>query len=109
MHVLFSPVQLSLREESNRSESIQFAIGDKIWVLPDKASSTIPKNCGKIEDLPDEFWWVAEVVNCCYLKTPPADSQGDVSPFGFLEVVVSNTSLVGGQKLLPTDTDMIDI
>jgi hypothetical protein len=57
----------------------------------------VTKGCDKVEDLPDQDWDVAEILNCCYLAKPADDSPGEATPVGFLEVVVS----IGHGPLLP--------
>jgi len=81
---------LPLREpegDQDSQELIQFTRGDRIWVLPDKQSNTVPEGYAKVGDLPDSYWWIGEIVNCCYVPADngPADSQ-DGNPIGFLEV-----------------------
>jgi len=76
----------TLKNKPDKQEIIRFKIGDRIWILPDKQSGTIPAGCDKIEDLPDEYWWIGEVVNCCYLPHGD-DTQGEQEHIGFLEVV----------------------
>jgi len=79
---------IGLRNNPDKEELIQFSEGDRIWILPDKQSGTV-NGYESIENLPDDYWWVGEIVNCCYLPNGPADSQ-DANPVGFLEVAVSH-------------------
>lgn len=66
----------------------QFSVGDRVWILPDKQSSLVPLGCTKIEDLPDQYWDVGEIVKCCVLADPHENNQSHSARIGFLEVAV---------------------
>jgi len=78
-------IQASLvpRKAQDPGKAITFhlSVGDRVWILPDKQSGTVPKEFTNPEELPDQYWNVGEIVNCCQIE----DAAG--SPIQFLEVV----------------------
>ena len=71
----------SIIERDGVETRLKFRTGDWIFVAPDP--QYLPPRSDEIDldQLPDEDWWVAEIVSCCSLPQP-----GDEPDLGVLKV-----------------------